>query len=93
MDLLAEILLKGLNKLKLLGEKIYQLLKYAAKWAGIKAVEAADFTADIIRKILAKMLVTLKAIAAGSLQFAVRNINPVSIGMLGGMLLTSVNAL
>jgi pimeloyl-ACP methyl ester carboxylesterase len=81
VDLLAEILLKGLNRLKILGDKIFQLLKYAAVWAGIKAVESADFTADIIKLILAKMLSTLKELSLNAIVFATRNITPLTINM------------
>ena len=81
VDLLAEILIKGLNRIKLLGQKIYILLKHAAVWAGIKAVEGADFTADIIKRILSKMLSTLRYLAANSLAFISRNITPLTIGI------------
>jgi triacylglycerol lipase len=81
VDLLAEILLKGLNKLKILGQKIYVLLKHAAVWAGIKAVEGSDFTAGIIKKILSKMLSALRVLAETSMSIITRNITPLTIGI------------
>lgn len=81
VDLLAEILMKGLNRLKILGQKIYTLLKHAAVWAGIKAVEGSDFTAGIIKRILSKMLSALRDLAANSLAFISRNITPMTIGL------------
>jgi hypothetical protein len=93
VDLLAEILMKGLNKLKLLGAKIYQLLKYAAVWAGIKAVEGADFTAGIIKKILSKMLSALQSLAINSVAFASRNITPLTVGIGGSWALSAAGVL
>ena len=93
VDLLAEILMKGLNRLKLLGQKIYTLLKHAAVWAGIKAVEGADFTAGMIKRILSKMLSTLRTLAANSLAFISRNITPMTIGLGAAWALSAASTL
>ena len=93
VDLLAEILLKGLNRLKLLGQKIYTLLKHAAVWAGIKAVEGADFTAGIIKRILSKMLSALRNLAVNSVAFLERNITPLTLGIGGAWALSAASAL
>jgi len=92
VDLLAEIIYKGLHKLKQIGEELWQLLKYAAIWAGIKAVEIADFTAGIIRQLLKKMLATLQMLATTAVDAVTRNINPVAIGITGGLMLTAASA-
>ncbi|MEL7448386.1 MAG: lipase family protein [Pseudomonadota bacterium] len=83
VDLLAEVLLKGLHKLNELGNQIYTLLKYAAQWAGITAIKTADFTAGIIKAILVKMLDTMKLLASEAMDFLTRNITPLTIGLAG----------
>jgi triacylglycerol lipase len=49
VDLLAEMLMNGLYKAAALGDQVYQLLHYAAKWAGIKVAAGANFTAEILK--------------------------------------------
>lgn len=93
IDLLAEILMKGLNKGRELGAKLLSILGYAAKWAGIQVANAADMSAAIIKAILSKMLGTLKAISISALTAITRNITPVQIGIAGSILLTSCSAL
>jgi pimeloyl-ACP methyl ester carboxylesterase len=92
VDMLAEVLLKGMHRLKQLGERIYQVLKYAATWAGVKAVETADFTTEVIKAILGKMLATLRALAMRSVNEAARNITPARIAIVGAGLLTGMSA-
>lgn len=91
VDLLAEVLMKGLNKMNELQGQIFTLLKYAAQWAGIRVVNSADITAAVIRAILSQMLTTLRNLAASAVSFTTRNITPLSIGM--AMTLTSFSAL
>ncbi len=93
VDLLAEVLLKGLHKLNELGNQIYTLLKYAAQWAGITAVKTADFTAGIIKAILVKMLDTIKLLATEAMSFITRNITPMSIGLAGAWVLRAYGVL
>ena len=93
VDLLAEILLKGMHKLQVLGAKIFQLLKYAAIWAGIKAVESTDFTASVIRLILAKMLSSLKSLTDNALIFASNHLDPVTIGITGAWALSAAGVI
>jgi hypothetical protein len=81
VDLLAELLHRGIYKLKALGTQIYQLMRYAAKWAGIKMVEGAQFTAGIIRLILDKMLATLSAMAMVALTRPAVGLAPMDLGL------------
>jgi triacylglycerol lipase len=67
VDLLAEMIWKALHKTKELTGQIFKLLGYAAKWAGIKITSAAQFTTEIIQKILNKMLQTLRQMAVVAL--------------------------
>jgi hypothetical protein len=83
VDLLAELLYKGLHTAKVLGEQILQLLRYAAKWAGVKILQGVDFTAKVISLILSKMLSTLTSLATEALYIAARNVTPLSIGIAG----------
>lgn len=93
IDLLAELLLKGMHTVKVLGEKVLQLLRHAATWAGLKAVEAKDFTAGIIKVILAKMIASLKTLAASAAGGVARNIAPLSLGIGGAWALQSFGVL
>ena len=92
VDLMAEILLRGLNKAKQLGEQILDLLRFAASWAGIKIGEATDFTASIIRWTLAKMLTSLRTLSTQALAFTSRNIWPISLALGGAFVLTASSA-
>ncbi len=93
VDLLAEVLMKGLNKLHQLQGQIFTLLKYAAQWAGIQVAKSADITASIIKAILTQMLSTLRNLAANAVSFTTRNITPIQIGIAGALTLTSFSAL
>jgi triacylglycerol lipase len=87
VDLLAEILVKGLFRAKQLGEQIMRLLGYAATWAGIKMTSGAQFSAQIITLILGKMLATLRQLAAVALSSPMRSLAPVPLLIGGGWLL------
>jgi hypothetical protein len=83
VDLLAEILMKGLFRAKQLGEQLIRLLGYAATWAGIKMVSGAQFSAQIIALILSKMLATLRQLAVVALASPLRGLAPVPL-IVGG---------
>jgi len=83
VDLLAEILLKGLFRANELGEQIMTLLSYAATWAGIQVASGAQFTAEIIRVILGKMLATLRQLSILAVAGASRGLVPLPL-ILGG---------
>lgn len=83
VDLLAEILMKGLYKAAVLGDQILRLLGYAATWAGVQVASATQFTAAIIARILSKMLATLRQLAAVALSNAARALVPLPL-MIGG---------
>jgi triacylglycerol lipase len=89
IDLLSEMLLSGLYKAANLGEQVYQLLHYAAQWAGVHVVAAADFTEQIIRRIFDVMLATLKSMATHAICTAGNNLVPLSLLVAGGWALTS----
>jgi triacylglycerol lipase len=88
VDLLAEILMRGLYKTGQLGDQILTLLGYAATWAGIQIVSGAQFTAAIIAKILSKMLATLRFLAVGALAAASRGLVPLPLIIGGSWALT-----
>lgn len=87
VDLLAEMLVKGLYKAAQIGQQVFTLLRYAAIWAGIKLVQGADFTAQVIKAILAKMLATLQMLATRAIATAARNLLPLHIGIGGAWML------
>lgn len=91
VDLLAEILMKGLHTVSILGSEVLQLLKYAAQWAGIVAVSTADFTAQIVKAILNKMLTVIKDVAIQALANPQRYIAPMTIA-LGAWQMTASSA-
>ncbi len=89
VDFLAEILMKGLYGLRTLGRKIYTLLKYAAMWAGIATEQDMNFTEQIIKNILSRMLTTLRQLSANALSAVTRNILPMRIAIGEGWILSS----
>ncbi len=91
IDLLAEVLLNGLYKIKALGDQLLQLLGYAAQWAGIKIASGADFTARMIGLILAKMVASVQQLAANALAHPGRFLMPMPL-IIASTLLTSCNA-
>jgi triacylglycerol lipase len=92
VDLLAEILVNGLYRAKNLGEQIITLLGYAAKWAGITVVSGAQFTAEIIKRILHKMLLTLRHMAVAALADPTGTLVPMALVMSGSWALASCGA-
>ena len=83
VDLLAEMLLTGLARAGALAAQVFQLLRHAATWAGIKLSAGAQFTADIIRKILDMMLSKLAQMAAVALTAAQHGLAPMPL-IVGG---------
>ncbi len=92
VDFLAEILMKALYGLTGLGREINKLLKYAAMWAGIATVQDMNFTEQMVKNILSRMLTALRQLAASALSAITRNIKPVSIGIGGAWSLSSAVA-
>lgn len=64
VDLLAEMLLNGMTKMSAFGSQVFTLLRHAATWAGITVAAGADFTTQIIGRILGAMLARLNAMAS-----------------------------
>jgi triacylglycerol lipase len=64
VDLLAEMLLNGMTKMATLGAQVHTLLRHAATWAGVTVGAGADFTTQIIGRILSTMLARLNGMAA-----------------------------
>lgn len=93
VDLMAEMLLNQLYKTAALAGKVYQLLCHAAKWAGIHLAEGAEFTAQIIRKILEKMLAHLKTIALQAILNGTQHLIPQPLIVTGGWMLASSMAI
>ena len=93
VDLLAEMLLNGLCKAAALGEQVYQLLHYAAQWAGIQVTAGANFTAEIIGRIFDAMLATLKSMAMHAISTSSHNLVPLTLIVAGGWVLTSGTAI
>jgi triacylglycerol lipase len=89
IDMLAEILMNGLYQLKTLGERIFQLLRYAATWAGVTVAAGAEFTSKIIRVILSKMLATLRALAAQALANPAQFLRPLPLILAGSAALSA----
>jgi triacylglycerol lipase len=89
VDLLAELLYRGVHKLNALGAQIYQLMGYAADWAGIKLAQGAQFTAAIIKLILDKMLATLKAIAVATVTRGPIGLSPMGLAIPAWVLMSS----
>lgn len=89
VDLLAEMLAKGLFKAAALGEQVYQLLRHTAQWAGIRVTAGADFTAEIISRIFHVMVARLKSMALHAVTRVTHNLVPLSLVVVGGWALTS----
>ena len=93
VDFLAEILYKGLHLLGGLGEQIFQLLGYTAKWAGIQIKTSSEFSYTIIKSLLDRMLSSLKMSAIQCLAYNTSQMTPVNITTLGAMKLTQIGML
>lgn len=88
VDLLAEMLLAGLARAQAIASQVYTLLRHAAKWAGITVSAGADFTAQIIRRILDMMLSKLAQIGALALTVGSRGLLPLPLIVAGGWALS-----
>jgi len=84
LDLLVELLLNGLYKTAALGAQVYTMLRHAATWAGIKVAAGAEFTAQILRRIVAAMLSRLQQIAIQALGAVTRELVPLPLLIAGG---------
>ncbi len=84
LDLLVELLLTGLHKMVALGAQVYTMLRHAATWAGITVKAGAEFTAQILRRIVAAMLSRLQQIATLSLAAVTSELLPLPLLLAGG---------
>lgn len=89
VDVLAEMILSGLYRAAGIGEQVWELLRYAATWAGITVAKGANFTVTILRRILEVMLSKLKQIATMSLTTLTRNIKPLPLIVAGSWVLAN----
>jgi triacylglycerol lipase len=90
IDLVAEILHAGIYKSVQLGGLILSLLGDAAKWAGVQMGKGAQFTADVIATILAKMLAALRGVVAQALAHPERFLAPLPLVMASSWALQNV---
>lgn len=93
VDLLAEMLLSGMTRAAALAGQIYTLLRHAATWAGITLAQGADFTAQIIRRLLDAMLGKLQQIGAVALAVGSRGLVPLPLIIAGGWMLAHARGL
>lgn len=93
VDFLAEVVMRGWARLKLLGERIISLLRYAAKWAGVQVREAGEFAVEAVRAILEKMIAELRILAARAFTSMLYAAVPVSIGIGGAWALSAYSIL
>ena len=84
LDLLVELLLTGLYKAAALGAQVYSMLRHAASWAGITVAAGAEFTAQILRRIVGAMLSRLQQIAMLSLTAVTHELLPLPLLVAGG---------
>ena len=91
-DLLAEMIHKGLARSMALSQQVFTLLRHAAEWTGIKLAAGVDFTVQIIRRILDKMMARLEHMAAHALSTVGHHIDPVPLIIAGGWLLSGGSA-
>lgn len=91
-DLLAEMLHKGLARTAALAQQVFTLLRHAAAWAGIKVNAGANFTAQIIQRILDAMMARLTSMAAHSLNTVGHHIDPIPLIIAGGWALSAGSA-
>ena len=75
--------MKGVRLLGRLSDKILQLLEYLARWSGIIVVGRDNFTSDVIRILLEKMLSAVKMASINALGHGLRNLKPYTIGIGG----------
>jgi triacylglycerol lipase len=84
LDMLVEMLLSGLYKAAALGAQVYTMLRHAATWAGITMAAGAEFTAQILRRIVGAMLSRLQQIATLSLAAITHELVPLPLLVAGG---------
>lgn len=89
VDLLAEVLMKGLHKIQEMGTRLMRLLRYAATWAGVKVAEGADIGGEVIRTILKKMLSALKDLGSGAVAIGAANLAPMAVSLGGAFAMSS----
>lgn len=89
VDLLAELLVSGMARAAALSQQVFQLLRYAASWAGITVNAGADFTVAIIQRILQAMLARLKQLAVLSLDAVMRGLVPLPLVIAGSWVLAN----
>jgi triacylglycerol lipase len=84
VDLMAEMIHNGLCKAAAFSQQVFQLLRYAATWAGITVQAGADFTVQIIGRILNIMMARLKAMAAHAITRSNLHLVPLPLMIAGG---------
>ena len=93
IDLLAELLYKGLHHIEHLGAQVKTLLQHAARWAGIQIKSAADFTHSIIKNLLDRMLNSVRNTAMQCLLASSNHLVPGNIPTLGVVVLKHLGVL
>ena len=93
VDVVAELLVKGLHILGRVGETVLKLLEYTAVWAGIVVVGRENFTVEIVRLLLDKMLSALKIISINAIHKTTSNIKPIALSLGSAWTLTKVGVL
>jgi hypothetical protein len=79
---------KGLARAASLSLQVFTLLRHVAQWAGIKVGAGANFTVQIIGRILDAMMARLTSMAAHSLNTIGHHIDPVPLIVAGGWMLS-----
>lgn len=82
--MLVGMLLTGLYKAAALGAQVCTKLRHAATWAGITMAAGAEFTAQILRRIVGAMLSRLQQIATLSLAAITHELVPLPLLVAGG---------
>lgn len=93
VDLLAEMLHNGMTKMALLGEQILTLLRHAAEWAGISVSAGAQFTTQIISRILSMMMARLNSMAMHAIHAGANHLVAMPLAIAGGFALAHSVAL
>ncbi|WP_455204055.1 lipase family protein [Kaarinaea lacus] len=89
VDVVAELLVKGMHIIGKLGETVLKILEYTAVWAGFVVVGRENFTVEVVRMLLEKMMSALKAVSINAIHKTTTNIKPVAIGLMGAWTLTN----
>lgn len=93
IDLLAEMIHNGMTKIAGLGEQVFTLLRRAAEWAGITMGAGAQFTTQIIGRILSMMMSRLNTMAAHALHAGANHLVAMPLAIAGGFVLAHSLAL